>query len=148
MTSSLTLAAVAYKMSGAVAATGIGEASIKSAVYRGELVAHYVGTKMVFRALDLDEWVATLPEERAGPTGKRRPGSSPLALPAVSYGMAGAVAASGIGETSIKRAIADGELVGHYLGRKIVIRAADLDEWVQSLPTESPRERPVQIFDL
>jgi len=59
-----------------------------------------------------------------------------LALAAVSYNMAGAVAASGVGETSIKRAIADGDLIAHYVGVKTVIRAADLDEWIASLPTE------------
>lgn len=64
-----------------------------------------------------------------------------LALAAVSYNMAGAVAASGIGETNIKRAIARDELIAHYFGEKggaIVIRAVDLDEWIQSLPTERP----------
>lgn len=59
-----------------------------------------------------------------------------LALAAVSYNMAGAVAASGIGETNIKKAIADGELVAHYMGSKLVITAPDLFEWVRSLPTE------------
>lgn len=59
-----------------------------------------------------------------------------LALAAVSYNMAGAVAASGVGETTLKRAIADGDLIAHYVGVKTVIRAADLDEWIQSLPTE------------
>lgn len=61
---------------------------------------------------------------------------SGLALAAVSYNMAGAVGASGIGETTIKKAIANGDLIPHYVGNKIVIRAVDLDEWVQSLPTE------------
>ena len=59
-----------------------------------------------------------------------------LALAAVAYNMAGAVAASGIGETSIKAAIRNGDLVAHFIGSKLVIRAADLDDWIQSLPTE------------
>lgn len=59
-----------------------------------------------------------------------------LALAAVSYNMAGAVAATGVGETTIKAAIANGDLIAHYVGVKLVIRAVDLDEWVQSLPTE------------
>lgn len=59
-----------------------------------------------------------------------------LALAAVSYNMAGAVAASGIGETTIKAAIRNNELIAHYVGNKLVIRAVDLDEWIQSLPTE------------
>lgn len=59
-----------------------------------------------------------------------------LALAAVSYNMAGAVAASGVGETTLKTAIAKDELVAHYVGTKLVIRAADLDDWIRSLPTE------------
>lgn len=59
-----------------------------------------------------------------------------LALAAVSYNMSGAIAATGIGETTIKKAIADGDLIAHYVGVKTVIRAADLDEWIASLPTE------------
>lgn len=61
---------------------------------------------------------------------------STLALAAVSYNMAGAVVASGIGETTLKSAIAADELIAHYVGNKLVIRAVDLDEWIQSLPTE------------
>jgi hypothetical protein len=61
-----------------------------------------------------------------------------LALAAVSYNMAGAVAATGIGETRIKEAIERSELIAHYNGVRLVIRAVDLDEWVQSLPTERP----------
>ena len=59
-----------------------------------------------------------------------------LALAAVSYNMAGAVAACGISESTIKAAIANDQLVAHYVGRKLVIRAVDLDDWIQSLPTE------------
>lgn len=59
-----------------------------------------------------------------------------LALAAVSYNMAGAIAATGVGETTIKAAIDSGDLIAHYVGVKIVIRAVDLDEWVESLPTE------------
>ena len=62
-----------------------------------------------------------------------------LALAAVSYNMAGAVAASGIGETSLKKAIADDELVAHYQGTKLVILATDLHDYLESLPTEAPR---------
>lgn len=62
---SLALAAVSYSMAGAVRATGIGETSIKSAIARGDLVAHYVGAKIVLRAADLDAWIVSLPTERA-----------------------------------------------------------------------------------
>lgn len=59
-----------------------------------------------------------------------------LALAAVSYNLAGAAAASGIGETTIKAAIAKDDLVAHYNGNRPIILAADLHEWVASLPTE------------
>ncbi len=51
---------------------------------------------------------------------------------------------TGVSESTLSRAIADGWLTAHRIGegqRKIVIRAQDLDEWVQSLPTSSPAER-------
>lgn len=54
----------------------------------------------------------------------------------VSYDLAGAVAASGLSERTLRDAIADGSLTVHYSGRKLVIRREDLDEWVRSLPTE------------
>lgn len=59
-----------------------------------------------------------------------------LGLAAVSYNLAGAMAATGVGETTIKTAIANDDLVAHYVGTKLIIRAADLDDWIQSLPTE------------
>lgn len=62
-----------------------------------------------------------------------------LALAAVSYNVAGAVKATGIGDTTIRQAIAENELVAHYVGNKPVILAADLADWIESLPTESPR---------
>lgn len=62
-----------------------------------------------------------------------------LALAAVSYDVAGAVRASGISERSIRAAIKSEDLTTHWLGSKPLIRAADLDEWVQSLPTERER---------
>lgn len=61
---------------------------------------------------------------------------STLALAAVSYNLAGAVAASGVGETNIKKAIANNDLIAHYVGVKAIILASDLAEWIASLPTE------------
>lgn len=58
------------------------------------------------------------------------------AYAAVSYNYDGATASTGIGRSTIERAIKSGDLIAHYVGRKVVIRAEDLDEWVQSLPTE------------
>lgn len=59
-----------------------------------------------------------------------------LAVAAVSYSVVGAAEASGVSERTIRGAIKAGELTTHWLGSKPLIRAVDLDEWVQSLPTE------------
>jgi hypothetical protein len=61
-----------------------------------------------------------------------------LALAAVSYDMNGAAAASGVSKATLTKAIAADELVVHYVGSKRVVRAADLDDWIRSLPTERP----------
>lgn len=63
----ITVAQVAYELRDAAAASGFGITTIKEAVASGELVAHYGGkaaTKPVIRAVDLDEWVASLPTTR------------------------------------------------------------------------------------
>lgn len=51
----------------AAKATGISEATLRAAAERGDLTVHYVGakaTKPVVRAVDLDEWVRSLPTTR------------------------------------------------------------------------------------
>lgn len=51
---------------------------------------------------------------------------------------------TGISETTLTKAIDAGYLTAHRAGEKggrILLRAADLDAWVQALPTESPVER-------
>jgi S-adenosylhomocysteine hydrolase len=53
----------------------------------------------------------------------------------VSYDLRGAATAAGVGVTSIKEAVDQGDLVVHYRGSKPLIRAVDLDAWVASLPT-------------
>ncbi|MCG7285396.1 hypothetical protein MHY85_05320 [Cellulomonas sp. ACRRI] len=61
---SITLTQVSYDLVGAEKATGISRATISAAVQNGSLIAHYVGakaTKPVFRAVELDEWVESLP---------------------------------------------------------------------------------------
>lgn len=66
MTSGITFTAVAYDRAGAAAATGIGETTLDDARKRGDLVAHFVGSKPVFRAVELDAWIASLPTEKRG----------------------------------------------------------------------------------
>ncbi len=60
----ITLTRVSYTLAGAVEATGISSDTIRAAVADGALIAHYVGekaTKPVFRAVELDAWIASLP---------------------------------------------------------------------------------------
>lgn len=64
-----------------------------------------------------------------------------IALAAVSFDLPAAAVATGISESRIKEAQKAGELVAHYNGARPIYRAADLDEWVQSLPTERPGKR-------
>lgn len=61
------------------------------------------------------------------------------AFSAVSYRVSDAVKATGIGEGFIRKAIRDGDLIAHYIGTKPVVRSVDLDEWIESLPTEPSR---------
>lgn len=56
--------------------------------------------------------------------------------PAISYTVAEAALASGIGETSLRAANASQELDFHYIGLKAVVLADDLIEYVRSLPVE------------
>lgn len=68
-----------------------------------------------------------------------------ITLTAVSYDLAGAVAATGISEDSIRAAIQSGDLVANYVGAKAskpVIRAVELDAWIASLPTTRGQRRP------
>ncbi len=60
----IVVAQVSYDQRGAADATGLGITSIKEAIESGDLIAHYRGTKPVIRAIDLDEWVASLPTSR------------------------------------------------------------------------------------
>lgn len=57
----------------------------------------------------------------------------------VSYDLDGAAAAAGCSRSAIQNAIRKGDLTARYLGTKPLIRRADLDEWVESLPTERRR---------
>lgn len=49
-----------------------------------------------------------------------------------------AAEACSVGVTTLDEAVKADELIAHYVGNKPIFRAADLDEWVRSLPTEKP----------
>jgi hypothetical protein len=63
----------------------------------------------------------------------------------VSYDLAGAAKATGYSERTISDAIAKGDLVAKTLtdkpGSKKSIRRADLEAWVDSLPTWKPTSK-------
>lgn len=65
-----------------------------------------------------------------------------IALARVSFTIADAAIATGISERTIRDAIADGVLVAHGVGAKSskpILRAVDLDEWLESLPVYAGR---------
>lgn len=57
----------------------------------------------------------------------------------VSLTRAEAAEVVGVSEATLRRAIDRGDLVARFSGRKTLIRPADLEAWVESLPTEGPR---------
>lgn len=64
----LVVRAVSYTLQGAAEATGLCTKTIMQAVHNGDLIANYKGTKPLFRAIELDRWIAALPTE---PTKRR-----------------------------------------------------------------------------
>jgi hypothetical protein len=48
-----------------------------------------------------------------------------------------AAAATGYGKTVIKLAVRDGDITASYANSKPVIRRAELDRWLESLPSEA-----------
>lgn len=56
----------------------------------------------------------------------------------VAYDYDTAASSTGLGRSTIEKAVYAGDLTVHYLGRKPLILADDLREWIASLPTEKP----------
>lgn len=61
-----------------------------------------------------------------------------IAYASVAYNLDQAVEASGFSVRTLRDAIRAGDLTAHYSGTKPVILAADLHEWIESLPTARP----------
>ena len=61
------------------------------------------------------------------------------------FGIREVCEATGLGRTSIYRAIAVGSLAARKFGRRTVILATDLDNFLNNLPAarEQPRKRPM-----
>lgn len=62
----------------------------------------------------------------------------PPAYPFIAADRTKAAEACSVGVTTLDEAVKASELIAHYVGNKPIFRAADLDEWVRSLPTERP----------
>lgn len=52
-----------------------------------------------------------------------------------------AAEATGYSVRTIKEAVARGDILARYANSKPVIQAAELEAWLSSLPTVSPRNR-------
>ena len=65
MSISTVQAPVSYDLPGAAAATGVSERTIRDAIRRGDLTAHYLGKKPLVMRDELADWVSALPTERA-----------------------------------------------------------------------------------
>lgn len=57
---------VAAEKKVAAAKVGVSPSMLEAAQRSGDLIAHYVGSKPVYRAVDLDAWIESLPTERPG----------------------------------------------------------------------------------
>ena len=56
----------------------------------------------------------------------------------IAYSLAEAAEATGYSERVIQRALAEHKLLARYANSKPVIKASDLEDWIEKLPTERP----------
>lgn len=57
--------AISYNLPEAALAVGVGETKVREAIKAGALTSHYVSSKQVVMADDLDAWVRGLPTDPA-----------------------------------------------------------------------------------
>lgn len=57
----------------------------------------------------------------------------------IAYTLKEAAEAAGVSESTLRRAIANNDLIAHYPTTKAVIKRDELEAWIDSTPTESPR---------
>ncbi|MCG7284938.1 helix-turn-helix domain-containing protein [Cellulomonas sp. ACRRI] len=123
--------------------------------YEDELTVHWItagSSRGLVRVAEFAPWLAawrqygprsTDIEELRRWTYVRRP-EPQIAYSFVACSVRQAADRVGVSETTLTKAIDDGYLIAHRAGDKggkRIIRAVDLDEWVQSLPTERVGER-------
>lgn len=65
-----------------------------------------------------------------------------IAAPPLAYNYEAAAAAVGVSDKVIRRAVADGSLVAHYVTARPVILADELRAWVESAPTRPRKGKP------
>lgn len=63
----------------------------------------------------------------------------------ISYSVRQASEATGIAESTIRQLVREGHLAARYLGSKILVDAASLWRYYQSLPSERPAERDTAL---
>jgi excisionase family DNA binding protein len=61
-----------------------------------------------------------------------------VSLPFISGTLERAAKETGIGVKTLRDACESGDIPCYWAGNKRILRAADLDEWVQTLSTERP----------
>lgn len=52
---------ISTDIAGAIVATGVKETKLREAINRGDLTVHYHDSKPLLRAVDLDDWIRSLP---------------------------------------------------------------------------------------
>jgi hypothetical protein len=62
-----------------------------------------------------------------------------MTYPFISASLEASAKGTGVGVKQIREASDSGDLPVYWAGNKRIYRAADLDEWIQTLPTERPR---------
>ncbi|WP_282946918.1 helix-turn-helix domain-containing protein [Cellulomonas endometrii] len=123
--------------------------------YEDELTVHWTSvgsTRGLIRMAEFDPWLTAW--RQYGPRSQdieelrrwryvRRP-EPQIAYSFIACSVRQAADRVGVSEATLTKAIDDGYLIAHRAGDKggkRIIRAADLDEWVKSLPTERVGER-------
>lgn len=126
----------AWKISRLQSVTGIGETTIKEAISAGDLVRRYPSSHPVVIESELRAWLSSLPTE---PGGARVPATDLWESdPAVSWNLSSVPDLIDVGITTLKNAIARGDLLKRHASTRPVIYESDLDSWLESLPTERP----------
>ncbi|MFH5822283.1 helix-turn-helix transcriptional regulator [Georgenia sp. AZ-5] len=146
---------IALSLPAAEKATGLPRQLIRARAWWGDFDLHHAGHrrgKALIRAATLFRWAPAWEAYReAHDDGGHRwaerfifdPVEQPPVYSFISCGLDDAADRTGVSTATLRLAIRNGDLVPRYAGEKqgkLLFRAADLDAWVLSLPTERYRE--------